>query len=94
VSDKTGWKGRRQQLGARIGIVWVLVPGPGPPKKIIMRWNHSKGIVCGCGKLKRKFRLSRCNQRHHMVGCFKSLRTCALIPDNTSQRRESCSVRV
>ena len=33
MSDKTGWKGRGQQLGARIGIVWVLVPGPGLAKE-------------------------------------------------------------
>ena len=59
MSDKTGWKGRGQQLGACIGIVWTLSQALGPAKENIYALESLKGyIVSGCWGLKRKFRFS------------------------------------
>jgi len=41
VSDKTGWEGRGQQLGAHIGTVWTLSQALGQAKKN-MRWNPER----------------------------------------------------
>jgi hypothetical protein len=49
VSDKTGWEGRDQQLGARIGIVWTLSRALGPAKENIYALESLDGyIVLGC----------------------------------------------
>jgi hypothetical protein len=58
VSDKTGWEGRHQQWGARIGIVWTLSRALGPAKESIYALEFLKGyIVSGCWELKRKLRI-------------------------------------
>jgi hypothetical protein len=44
VSDKTGWEGRDQQLGARIGIVWTLSRALGPAKENIYALEFLKGV--------------------------------------------------
>ena len=47
--DKTGWEGRDQQLGARIGIVWTLSRALGPAKENIYALESLDGyIVLGC----------------------------------------------
>jgi hypothetical protein len=59
VSDKTGWKGRGQQLGACMGIVRTLSQALGQAKENIYPLESLKGhIVSGCWGLKRKFRLT------------------------------------
>jgi hypothetical protein len=58
VSDKTGWEGRDQQLGACIGIVWTLSRALGPAKENICALESLKGdIVWSCWELKRKSQL-------------------------------------
>ena len=59
MSDKTGWEGRDQQLGTRIGTVWTLSQALGQAKGNIYALESLDGyIVSGCGELKRKFWLS------------------------------------
>jgi hypothetical protein len=58
VSNKTGWEGRDQQRGARIGIVWTLSRALGPAANNIYALEFPRGyIVFGCWELKRKFRV-------------------------------------
>ena len=44
MSDKTGWEGRIQQLGARIGIVWTLFQAVGPAKENICALESLIGV--------------------------------------------------
>src|ERR1019366_9468450 len=47
VSDKTGWEGRGQQLGTRIGTVWTLSQALGQAKENIYPLESLDGyIVC------------------------------------------------
>ena len=69
VSDKTGWEGRHQQLGARIGIVWTLSRALGPAKENNYALESQKGyIVWGCWELKRKFRVDTEFRVHDWIG--------------------------
>ena len=43
MSNKTGWEGRDQQLGARIGIVWTLFRALGPARENIYALEFLKG---------------------------------------------------
>lgn len=53
VSDKTGSKGRDQQWGARIGMVWTLSRTLGPAKEKNYAVESLKAyIVSGCWELK------------------------------------------
>ena len=45
MSDKTGWKGRGQQLGACISIVWILFQALGPAKENIYALESLKGYI-------------------------------------------------
>jgi hypothetical protein len=60
VSDKTGWKGRGQQLRDLRWGTRDPVQRPGPVKENTDALESPKGyIVSGCWELKRKFRVSR-----------------------------------
>ena len=59
MSDKSGWEGRGQQMGTRIGTVWTLSQALGQAKKNKYALEPPKGyIVSGCWQLKRKFWLT------------------------------------
>jgi hypothetical protein len=45
VSDKTGWEGRGQQLGTRIGTVWNLSQALGQAKKDKYALEPPKGYT-------------------------------------------------
>ena len=58
MTDKTGWEGRGQQLGTRIGTVWTLSQALDPAKKNKYALEPQNGSnICGCWELRRKFRL-------------------------------------
>src|ERR1019366_7292634 len=60
VSDKTGWKGRGQQLRDSCWGTRDLCRVVGPAKENKVKLESPKGyIVSGCWELKRKFRTKR-----------------------------------
>ena len=56
MSDKTGWEGRGQQLGTRIGTVWTLSQALGQAKENKYALESLDGYkMSGCLELKWKF---------------------------------------
>jgi hypothetical protein len=59
MSDKTGWKGRGQQLRDSHWARRDRVPSPGPAKENNYARESLDGYIgSGCRELKRKFRLT------------------------------------